>query len=90
MIKTQKEDDEMNLDLNSSEKKIIWTQSMPDRRVSQRRELLDRREQREPGRMQFVPDLGLVNEKDRRGIGERRIKLIITGRAQGVGGSFNN
>jgi hypothetical protein len=59
------------------DEQVVWTPDMPDRRVSDRRSGIDRRQVN--GRTMNVPDLR--SESDRRGPDRRKVRLTITGRA---------
>ncbi len=56
---------------------VVWTPTMPDRRLADRRSGLDRRDIN--GRGMNVPDVR--NGSDRRGNDRRKVRLTITGRA---------
>lgn len=58
------------------EESVVWTPNMPERRLSDRRNGVDRRNVN--GRAVAVPDL---RAQDDRRANDRRVRLTITGRA---------
>ncbi|PIP79062.1 MAG: hypothetical protein COW84_10230 [Gammaproteobacteria bacterium CG22_combo_CG10-13_8_21_14_all_40_8] len=72
----------MRSDSNQSEKDVVWTQSMPERKKQQTQDWEAHPE--EDIRGQVVPDLDLRTVEERLKEVTQRKKLIITGRAQNV------
>lgn len=62
---------------------VVWTPNMPDRRLTDRRNGIDRRAVN--GRQMLVPDMRAGD--DRRSDDRRRVRLTITGRAMDAGES---
>lgn len=67
---------------NGSEE-IIWTSEMPDRRISDRRSIQDRRNISGHDRRMNVPNLRTGKDR-RKGDRRKTVKLTITGRAVDV------
>lgn len=66
---------------DSDDEAVVWTPTMPDRRLADRRSGIDRRAVN--GRQMSVPDVRTGD--DRRSDDRRRVRLTITGRALDVG-----